>query len=69
MVQDGPLIDLALEFLGNPRNPRALARQDRGGTLIEPQRVRLQRFIAGVRSAPVSPPIANLRSLWCVSAC
>ena len=46
MYRSGKLIDLALEFLGRPGLPEALAPK-RG--LVERERVRLQRFISGIK--------------------
>jgi eukaryotic translation initiation factor 2C len=45
MYRSGKLIDLALEFLGNPRTPSALA--PRYG-LPDRERIRLQQFISGI---------------------
>jgi hypothetical protein len=57
LVQDGPLIRLCLDFLREaPQNVRALARNERGGTMNESTRVRLQRFISGVRCVLHIPP-------------
>lgn len=68
--QDGPLIGLALEFLGQPgSNVRALARRERGGALDEAQRVRLQRFVSGIRLAQlptVVTPLLQTLTSWTI---
>ncbi|KAI6152116.1 argonaute-like protein [Pisolithus tinctorius] len=46
MYKAGPLIDLCLDFLGRPGQPQLLSPQ-RG--MPDRERIRLQRFIAGVR--------------------
>jgi len=46
MYKSGELIDLALEFLGKPQTPNALAPQ-RG--FPERERLRLQQFISGIK--------------------
>ena len=46
MYKSGELIGLALEFLGKPRTPNALAPQY---GLPERERLRLQQFISGIK--------------------
>jgi hypothetical protein len=51
-MQPGPLIGVALEFLGRPPNDvRGLGprNQTNPGTLDDRDRLRLQRFLSGVR--------------------
>jgi eukaryotic translation initiation factor 2C len=45
MYRPGKLIDLALEFLGNPGTPFSLAPRD---GLSDHERLRLQQFISGI---------------------
>lgn len=48
LYQAGELIAVSLEYLGQP-NARALAFKDRGGTLDESHRIRLGRYLRGVK--------------------
>jgi eukaryotic translation initiation factor 2C len=46
MYKPGPLIDLCLDFFGGPRNPNRLSPEQ---GFPDRERLRLQRFLSGVR--------------------
>jgi hypothetical protein len=71
LVQPGPLIGVALEFLGrNPQDVRALGPVSAGGNLSERDRLRLQRFLGTCRyvfhvfTKTLSDPFCQCSNPW-----